>query len=419
MSLYGLLTTSASGMSAQSTLLGTVADNIANVDTVGYKSGSAEFASMVLGASNSNFQSGSVLAAPRITVEGQGPITSTSSPTDLAVQGVGFFLVQGPGGTPVLTRAGSFVENSSGNLVNSAGYTLLGYPAGTTGVSNGYGGLTPVNLSTLGLQASPTTSGELYLNLPSASASLSASTTLPSTNPATGATYTEKTSLSAYDNLGNQITLDVYLSNVSTAGNPPSWEVDVFDASTATNGGFPYTSGPLTTQTLTFDPTTGALTSGSPISIAIPNGKTMSLDMSQSTQLATSYTILQASTNGNAPSQVSNISIGTDGTLSTVYQNGATIQQYKIPLATVVSPDSMTAVTGNAYEPNTSSGAAQIGKAGLGGVGKIASNALESSTVDLSTELTKMIAAQNNYQANSKVFQTGSQLLQVLISIEH
>lgn len=79
----------------------------------------------------------------------------------------------------------------------------------------------------------------------------------------------------------------------------------------------------------------------------------------------------------------------------------------------------MTAVTGNAYEPNTSSGAAQIGKAGLGGVGKIASNALESSTVDLSTELTKMIAAQNNYQANSKVFQTGSSLLQVLISIEH
>ncbi len=242
---------------------------------------------------------------------------------------------------------------------------------------------------------------------------------MPSTNPATGATYTEKTSLSAYDNLGNQVTLDVYLSNVSTTGNAPSWEVDVFDASTATNGGFPYTSGPLTTQTLTFDPTTGALTSGSPISIAIPNGKTMSLDMSQSTQLATSYTILQASTNGNAPSQVSNISIGTDGTLSTVYQNGATIQQYKIPLATVVSPDSMTAVTGNAYEPNTSSGAAQIGKAGLGGVGKIASNALESSTVDLSTELTKMIAAQNNYQANSKVFQTGSQLLQVLISIEH
>ncbi len=419
MSLYGLLTTSASGMSAISTQLSTVADNIANVNTVGYKNSSAEFSSMVLGASTANYQSGSVLVNAGASIDSQGAITSTSSPTDLAIQGNGFFVVQGSNGQPLLTRAGSFTENASGNLVNAAGYTLLGYPAGTTGVSNGYGGLTPVNLSTLGLKASPTTSGELYLNLPSASASLSASTTLPSTNPATGATYTEKTSLSAYDNLGNQVTLDVYLSNVSTTGNAPSWEVDVFDASTATNGGFPYTSGPLTTQTLTFDPSTGALTSGSPISIAIPNGKTMSLDMSQSTQLATTYTILQASTNGNAPSQVSNVTIGSDGTLSTVYQNGATIQQYTIPLATVVSPDSMTTVTGNAFEPNTGSGAAQIGKAGLGGVGKIASNALESSTVDLSTELTTMIAAQNNYQANSKVFQTGSQLLQVLIGLEH
>jgi flagellar hook protein FlgE len=195
--------------------------------------------------------------------------------------------------------------------------------------------------------------------------------------------------------------------------------VDVYNAADATNGGFPYTSGPLTTQALTFNSSTGALTSGSPISIAIPNGQTMSLDMSQSTQLATSYTILQASTNGNAPSQVSSVSIGSDGTLSTVYQNGATIQQYTIPLATVVSPDSMTTATGNAFEPNTGSGAAQIGKAGLGGVGKIESSALESSTVDLSTELTAMIAAQNNYQANSKVFQTGSQLLQVLIGLEH
>ena len=244
MSLYGLLTTSASGMSAISTLLGTVADNIANVNTVGYKSGSAEFASMVLGRKQ-----------PELSIwkraRGAGASRSRAGPHNVHVQSHRpcgsrrrLFFVQGPGGQPLLTRAGSFTENASGNLVNAAGYTLLGYPAGTTGVSNGYGGLTPVNLSTLGLKASPTTSGELYLNLPSASASLSTSTTLPSTNPATGVTYTEKTSLSAYDNLGNQVTLDVYLSNVSTAGNPPSWEVDVFDASTATNGGFPYTSRP-------------------------------------------------------------------------------------------------------------------------------------------------------------------------------
>jgi flagellar hook protein FlgE len=424
MSLYGLLTTSASGMAAQSTLLGTVADNIANVGTTGYKNASAEFDSLVLDSNVSNYQPGSVLATARISVDAQGGLTSTNSTTDLAVEGGGFFIVQGPGGQPVLTRAGSFIENGSGNLVNSAGYTLLGYPSGTTGAANGFNGLVPVNLATLGLKASATTSGQLYLNLPSNSPVV-ASGNLPSLDLSTS-TFTEKTQLVAYDNLGNQVTLDVYLANRGSIGSPatPTWEVDVFNAAGATSGGFPYATGSqLTSQAtppaLTFNPTTGKVAAGSPLTFTVPNGQSMTLDMSQTTQLATGYTILQASVNGNAPSQVASIAIGTDGTLSTVYQNGATVKQYSIPLATVVSPDSMTSITGNAFAPNTNSGAAQIGTAGLGGLGAIKSNTLENSTVDLASELTAMVAAQNNYQANSKVFQTGSQLLQVLINLQH
>jgi flagellar hook protein FlgE len=124
-----------------------------------------------------------------------------------------------------------------------------------------------------------------------------------------------------------------------------------------------------------------------------------------------------ASTNGVAPSEVSSVSIGADGTLSAVYQNGTTVPVYTIPLATVASPDNMTVISGNAFEPGVKSGTVQIGKAGAAGLGSIQSNALESSTVDLASELTTMISAQNNYQANSKVFQTGSQLLQVLIGL--
>lgn len=424
MSLYGLLTTSASGMAAQSTLLGTVADNIANVGTTGYKNSSAEFGTLVLNSNISNYQSGSVLANARVSADAQGGLTSTNSSTDLAVEGGGFLIVQGPGGQPVLTRAGSFIENASGNLVNAAGYTLLGYPAGATGAANGYNGLIPVNLATLGLKASATTSGQLYLNLPSNS-DVVPPANLPSQNLATSA-FTEKTQLVAYDYLGNQVTLDVYLANEGSIGLPPTptWEVNVFDASGATNGGFPYTAAaqltsPTTPPTLTFDPTTGKVTGGSPLTFTVPNGQSMTLDMSQTTQLATIYTILQASVNGNAPSQVASIAIGTDGTLSTVYQNGATVKQYSIPLATVVSPDSMTSITGNAFAPNMDSGAAQIGTAGLGGLGVIKSNTLENSTVDLASELTRMVAAQNNYQANSKVFQTGSQLLQVLINLQN
>lgn len=416
MSLYGLLTTSASGMSAQSTLLSTVADNIANVDTTGYKDASTQFSSLVLDTGGSNYQSGSVIADTTTAIGAQGSITSTTSPTDLAIQGNGFFVVDGPGGQPVLTRAGSFTENASGDLVNAAGYTLLGYASGTTGVANGYSGLEPINLNSIALTASPTTSGDLYLNLPSNSTAVTTAADLPSANAAT-ATPTDETSIVTYDNLGNQVTLNVYLTN--TGGN--TWEATAYNAADATNGGFPYTSGPLATKTLTFDLATGALASTSPtsLSIPIPNGSTMTLDMSQSTQLATSYTVLAASANGNAPSTVSSVSISSNGTVSALYQDGKSVSPYTIPLATVSSPDNMTVISGNAFEPSLSSGSVQIGAAGTAGFGNIQSSALESSTVDLSNELTTMIAAQNNYQANSKVFQTGSQLLQVLIGLDH
>ena len=235
-------------MSAQSTLLSTVADNIANVDTTGYKDASTQFSSLVLDTGGSNYQSGSVIADTTTAIGAQGSITSTTSPTDLAIQGNGFFVVDGPGGQPVLTRAGSFTENASGDLVNAAGYTLLGYASGTTGVANGYSGLEPINLNSIALTASPTTSGDLYLNLPSNSTAVTTAADLPSANAAT-ATPTDETSIVTYDNLGNQVTLNVYLTN--TGGN--TWEATAYNAADATNGGFPYTSGPLATKTLTFE----------------------------------------------------------------------------------------------------------------------------------------------------------------------
>jgi flagellar hook protein FlgE len=416
MSLYGVMTTSVSGMSAQSALLSNIGNNIANVDTTGYKDASTQFSSLVLDSGAANYQSGSVLAHTNVEVAQQGTINPASSPTDLAIQGNGFFAVQGPGGQPVLTRAGAFTENASGDLVNAAGYTLLGYPAGASGVANGFNGLVPVNLNSLALTASPSTSGQLYLNLPSNANPVTGAANLPSANAATAAP-TDETSIVAYDNLGNQVTLNVYSTNEGGG----KWEVDVFNAADAANGGFPYKNGPLASTTLTFNQATGALASGSPasLSIPIPNGASMTLDMSQTTQLATNYTVLSASANGNAPSPVSSVSISSNGTVTALYQDGKSFSAYTIPLAIVASPDNMTAISGNAFEPSLASGAAQIGTAGTAGLGTIQAGALEGSTVDLSAELTNMIAAQNNYQADSKVFQTGSQLLQVLIALDH
>ncbi len=419
MGLYSLLTTSASGMSAQSAWLNAISDNIANVSTIGYKQASTEFSSLVVATGlTKDYQSGSVVVNPHLGVDGQGALNSTTSTTDLAIQGSGFFIVQGPNNQPVLTRAGSFTKDSTGTLVNAADYKLLGYQTGKSGIANGFSGLVPVNLNSIALQATPTTSGKFYVNAPS-NATVVAAANLPSTN-ATGSTPTEKTSLATYDNLGNQVTLDIYLTNM---GNN-QWDVAVYNAADATGGTFPYTSGGVADQplnagntTLTFDGTTGALTSGSPLTFTVPNGQQMTLDMSQSTQLATSYTVLTASTNGNAPSQVAGVSISKDGTVSVTYQNGSSAPVYTIPLATVPSPDAMSVMSGNAYVPGMQSGAAQIGTASSGGLGTIQSSMLEASTVDLATELTDMIESQNNYQADSKVFTTGSQLLQVLINL--
>ena len=455
MGLYNLLTTSASGMSAQSAWLNAISDNIANVSTTGYKEASTEFSSLVLSSGlTADYQSGSVVVHPEIAVDGQGALNSTTSSTDLAISGNGFFIVQGPGNQPVLTRTGSFTKDSTGNLVNAAGYTLLGYPAGQTGVANGTKGLVSVNLNSIALSATPTTSGKFYVNLPSNAAVVTSGATdpttgatiiLPSANPTydqNGATntvsYTQKTSLVTYDDLGNQVTLDIYLTNEGTVNGSPTWDVAVYNQADATKGGFPYTTTtttngvtttvndfPLndptgaggTNTTLTFNSTTGALTSPTLLKLTVPNGQPMTLDLSQTTQLATSYTVLTASSNGNAPSQVSGVKIGTDGTVSVTYQNGSSAAVYDIPLATVPSPDKMTAISGNAYVPGIQSGAEQIGTASTGGFGTIQSSTLEASTVDLATELTNMIASQNNYQADSKVFTTGSQLLQVLINL--
>ena len=424
MSLYGLLTTGASGMSAQSTLLGAVADNIGNIDTTGYKSSSAEFASMVLGTSSANYQSGSVLANTRVLIDAQGAITATSSPTDLAIQGSGFFNVQDTSGNPLVTRAGSFVQDVNGNLVNSAGYTLMGFKGGSANV------LSAVNLIAPQYASAPTTSGQLYANLDSTSTS-QAGGILPSSNTA-NAVYTNKTQLTAYEADGSQLTLDVYLTDITpapTAAVPtptPTWEVDVFDAGCAgpaSTNGFPYApnatdptpqlTSSTTPPTLTFDPVTGKQTSAGLISVTMPDGHLMTLDMSQTTQLATSYSISQSSANGSKPAAFDHISIGSGGKVDAVYQNGATNLLYSIPLATVANPNGMTVVTGNAFQANTDSGGVH-----QNGKGTIQSGALESSTVDLSAQLTQMIEAQNNYQANSKVFETGSKLLQVLVSLQ-
>lgn len=147
MSIVNALTTSVSGMSAQSNALSTIGDNIANSSTVGYKNASAQFESLLAQMPNATLSSGAVQTDARYSVTNQGAVTTTNSSTDLAISGNGMFVVSDNAQGTYYTRAGSFLPNASGTLVNSAGFQLMGYASGPGGTSSS---LTPVTLPTNG-----------------------------------------------------------------------------------------------------------------------------------------------------------------------------------------------------------------------------------------------------------------------------
>lgn len=427
MSISGMMRTSVSGMAAQSNRLATVGDNIANASTHGYKRAFTEFSTVVLESGKGSYQPGSVDTQIRYGITQQGGFDYTTSKTDLAVSGNGFFLVSsGPGNDAAfLTRAGSFVKDESGNLVNAGGYYLLGYPltAGQTPTisANGTTGLQPVNISNVALEATPSTSGTFFANLPEDAAVVGPSAVPPTAPPSdnvVGSTYTAKTSVVVVDNIGREVTLDIYYSKTGTN----EWEMSVYnqaDADPATT--FPYGgSGLLASETLDFLPTSGQLDPAgtTSITIPVPNGQSLVLDVSSSSELADEFQTLSPVVNGNKPSAVEYVEFAADGKLFAVYGNGARQAIYQIPLATVPSPDNLTPEAGNVYAISATSGGMQLGFPGSGTLGSIRASQLEKSTVDTATELTTMIESQFAFTANSKVFQTGGELMDVLVNLK-
>ena len=168
---------------------------------------------------------------------------------------------------------------------------------------------------------------------------------------------------------------------------------------------------------MTFDSTTGDLSSTpTSVSVAVPGGSTLSLDVSGLTQVSSS-TSVKSTVNGNAPGTYESVSISSSGVLSEVFSNGVTTPIYQIPLGTVPSVNSMTSMAGDVFESNSASGSITLGAADSEGFGSINGSELESSTVDLATQLTNMVVTQNAYQANSKAFQVGSDMLSELVNL--
>jgi flagellar hook protein FlgE len=399
MSLMG---TAVSGMMANSNWLSNISQNVSNASTTGYKDIDTEFSTVVDQVGNSSSAAGGVTTTAAAMNTQQGSIVGTTTSTDLAIKGDGYFIVSDAAGDIYLTRNGSFTPDSEGNLVNSAGYYLMGYDVQggqAAGTSNSLAGLVKVNTTSSGEAATATSSGTLAVNLPSSDATAADPTT-------------PDTSLVVYDNLGAAHTIDLtytYTSTTGTSSDPVyNWTVSMNDETDDVS---------LGTSTLSFN-SSGDLTSGSPLTFTVPNGGSVSLDVSNTTQLASSFAVNQATANGNAPSSLTGVTISADGTLDFQYSNGVSSPGYDIPLATVASEDNLTSINGNAFQANQNSGTVRVGTAGTGGLGTVASSSLEDSTVDLATELTNMIQAQSAYQANSKVFQSGADLLDILNNLK-
>ena len=252
---------------------------------------------------------------------------------------------------------------------------------------------------------------------------------LDGTRPGAGGTgkvnYTATDSIIVYDDAGKEIVLDIYMTKVtdgsgSTPEGPNTWEYAIYDRATRSPGEtpFPYSTGPIGgVRQVVFD-RTGALQGTQPLAIQIPNGQMLQLDITGSSQVGKTYQPISASVNGNPPGNVDQIQISADGVISARFKSGELVPLFKVPLALVESPDNLRAHSGNVFSAGQDSGEVLVGFGGESGLGAIVHGALEQSTVDLASELTTMIESQRSYTANSKVFQTGSEILDVLVNLK-
>ena len=429
MSINAAIDSALSGMTAEAAKLSSISSNVANSSTVGYKSSETDFESMVLGSGNGNSSSGGVTPTTWTDVATAGQIQSTGVSTDIAINGQGFMVVSDSptsgSGSYYLTQAGSFRPDANGNLVNAAGYYLQGQPIGASGVAGpvpqNLSDLSTVNVNNLTVAATPTSTMTYAANLPSSDTAYSATTPPPSSS-----------SVQYYDGLGNQQTLTFNFTptQAAAAGDPPTntWTMNVYDSASATP------STPSGTATLTFastGPNAGELQSVTPsagtydpvagsLGITTGGGATLPIAIgalnspSGMTQLDGAFSTTQVSQNGASFGTVKGVSIGTDGAVTASFSNGATRPIYQLDLADVANPDGLTPANGGAFSVPPSAGAPQLYQAGTGPVGTTEGGSLEGSNVDLSTELTSLIATQNAYSSSAQVIQASNQMLQVV-----
>jgi len=427
MSVNKTMNTGISGLKAQEQALGVVSDNIANVNTVGFKHSRALFED-VLG-STSKTASGSGARMTRTQqIFTQGALQNTGVTTDLALSGDGFFVMRGSvdgAEGQYYGRAGQF-NFQDGYLVNNDGLRVQGYAAlPQGGFANGLG---DVELNASALSPNPTTSMEMTANL-------DANATPPTApfdvnDPA--ATSNFSTSMTVFDPQGNGHSVDVYYVKTT---NPNEWEVHVLADATEVSTPAPAPGDDyveISTGTLNFDGD-GLLQNASAITANVTFGnatsQAISLDLGDPTssggtgqlgvtQYGAPSSVASQSQDGYASGDLVGVDIGADGTVSGVYSNGETLAIAQLAIAKFQANDGLARKGSNVWAESRDSGAPAIGPAGAGGRAAVVSGAIEQSTVDLTAQFVDMITYQRAFSANAKTITTADEMLSEVVNLK-
>ena len=403
------LTVIETGLQGVEIAMQAVSDNLANAQTTGFHSESADFATLLGEFVAGNTLGGGVTASGITRDLSEGAITQTNSPTDMAIQGDGYFVLGASSGAQSFTRDGQTQMSANGTLVGFNGDSVMGFAVNAAGVSSGV--LGPIVIPQGVLAPTASTTSTVSGNLDAASAVIAGPI-----NPANPATYSTSVSVQVYDSLGNSHVLTYYYQNAGPGVAPvaESWNwtatLDGSAAGLANNSG-----------TIGFD-NTGAIVAGAipalPLTAAIGGAVNLSLNLNFSglTQYA-GGTAATGIADGNAVGNPQGVQIGDNGAVTISYSNGQTANVAQVAVATFTAEQGLQ-LNGGVFTATANSGPATFSTAGSGAAGTIQANALESSNVDTTSELVNLVVLQRNYQANAKALQTEDSILGTIIQIQ-
>ncbi|MBY4795058.1 flagellar hook protein FlgE [Burkholderia multivorans] len=406
-----------SGLAGASNALDVIGNNIANANTVGFKSSTAQFSDMYANsiATSVNTQIGIGTALASVQQQfGQGTINTTNSSLDVAINGNGFFQMSN-NGTITYTRDGTFQRDKNGYIVNSQGLNLMGYAADKNGVIN--------TAQTVPLQAPTTNIAPTATTRITGQFNLNSQDTVPTKTPfdATDTTtYNYSTSIQVYDSLGGSQAVNMYF--VKTAAG--TWEAYAGVQGGTTNdlGTIQFDSSGAISGTTTGSPATPTAALGQ-FQFTVPNTdgsatpQTLTLDLTGTTQYGGKDGVNNLAQDGYASGTLTTFTIGTDGKLTGNYSNGQTAVLGQIALANFNNPNGLVNIGGNQYAETAASGVPQISVPGSTNHGTLQGSALENSNVDLTSQLVNLITAQRNYQANAQTIKTQQTVDQTLINL--